>query len=154
MEEVRKDRASVDVLIECIELQRKKDRDYQSEESPIRQADYYRNGIDSIYEMLHTKMLRVLSLTHSAKKGREPNFEGIEDSLKDLINYASFGVAYIRGGIDGQDPDRDMFNRPKVRAKKAGAYHVNVPVPGPGNDVEWDAITADPIITAGWTDRT
>jgi hypothetical protein len=43
--------------------------------------------------------------------GYEPNFESIEDSLKDLINYASFAVAYSRGKIDGQRADRDFLNR-------------------------------------------
>ena len=43
-----------------------------------------------------------------------PNFESLEDSGKDLINYASFFVAYLRGGVDGQQPDRDHLNR-KIR---------------------------------------
>ena len=42
-----------------------------------------------------------------------PNFESVEDSLKDMINYASFAVAYSRGKIDGQDPNRDFLNRLK-----------------------------------------
>jgi hypothetical protein len=42
-----------------------------------------------------------------------PNFESLEDSGKDLINYASFLVAYCRGKVDGQDPDRDFLNRKK-----------------------------------------
>ena len=28
-----------------------------------------------------------------------------------MINYASFLVAYMRGEIDGQTPDKDIFNR-------------------------------------------
>ena len=43
----------------------------------------------------------------------EQNFESIEDSCKDLINYASFIGAYARGGIDGQDPNKDFLNREK-----------------------------------------
>ena len=43
----------------------------------------------------------------------EPNFESVEDSFKDMINYASFAVSFIRGGIDGQDPNRDFLNRVK-----------------------------------------
>jgi hypothetical protein len=31
----------------------------------------------------------------------------------DLINYASFAISYMRGGMEGQQPDRDMFNRKK-----------------------------------------
>jgi hypothetical protein len=41
-----------------------------------------------------------------------PNFESIVDSAMDLINYASFVVAYSRGKMDGQDPKRDFLNRP------------------------------------------
>ena len=41
----------------------------------------------------------------------QPNYESIEDSAKDLINYASFVVSYMRGKMEGQDPDRDFLNR-------------------------------------------
>jgi hypothetical protein len=41
----------------------------------------------------------------------KPNFESLEDSAKDLINYASFFVAYSRGKVDGQKADRDFVNR-------------------------------------------
>ena len=44
----------------------------------------------------------------------EPNFESLEDSAKDLINYSTFFVAYARGKMDGQDPNRDFLNKPKV----------------------------------------
>jgi hypothetical protein len=40
-----------------------------------------------------------------------PNFESLEDSAKDLINYSSFIVAYCRQGIDGQDGSKDYLNR-------------------------------------------
>ena len=50
-------------------------------------------------EMIHTKTTRLWSLV---EKDGEPNFEGIEDNAKDLINYASFLIAYKRGKIDGQ----------------------------------------------------
>ena len=41
----------------------------------------------------------------------DKNFESIEDSAKDLINYSSFIASYCRGGIDGQDPNKDFLNR-------------------------------------------
>ena len=31
-----------------------------------------------------------------------PNHEGIDDSLRDLINYASFAVSYIHKKLPGQ----------------------------------------------------
>ena len=34
--------------------------------------------------------------------------------VKDLINYASFAVAWLRGKMDGQDPTRDIFNKKKA----------------------------------------
>ncbi len=106
------ERESVQVLRECIELQNLKGADYQAAVSDVRQADYYRLGIDSIYDMMHTKMLRLRSLMEKSKTGAEINFESLEDTAKDLINYSSFFTAYLRGGVDGQVPGRDMFNRP------------------------------------------
>ncbi len=50
--------------------------------------------------------------------GYSPNFESLEDSAKDLINYSTFFVAYSRGKMDGQDPNRDFLNRPKVNANE------------------------------------
>jgi len=51
--------------------------------------------------------MRATSLLESTD---EPNFESIEDTYKDMINYCSFAVAYARGKMEGQDPKRDMFN--------------------------------------------
>jgi len=99
---------SVKVLNECVELQRKKSKDYQSAASSVRQADYYPSGCRTIWDIMHGKMLRLKSLMEA---DAEPNFEGIEDSAKDLINYASFFVSYARGRMEGQDPDRDHMNR-------------------------------------------
>lgn len=103
------ERESVNVLRECIELQLKKSRDYQNPNSNVVQAMHYRRGVDSIHDTMHGKMLRAQSLIES---GSTANFESLEDTYKDLINYASFAVSYMRGKMEGQDPDRDMFNRP------------------------------------------
>jgi len=101
------------VLQECADLQLKKSNDYQNPNSRIRQADYYPRGISSILDIIHAKTLRMQSVLEAMENDSsyEPNFESLEDSGKDLINYASFLVAYMRGGIDGQDPDRDFLNR-------------------------------------------
>lgn len=110
----KEDRESVNVLEECIHLQRAKSKDYQNPNSRIKQADYYRHGIDSIQELIWTKTLRLESLIAAAREtGHEPNFEGLQDTYKDLINYASFAVSWLRCCIDGQDPAKDMFNRPR-----------------------------------------
>jgi len=44
--------------------------------------------------------------------GQDPNFESLEDSAKDAINYLSFFVSYSRKKIDGQSEERDFLNRP------------------------------------------
>ena len=115
------ERESVNVLKECIDLQLAKSKDYQSAESDIKQAEHYLRGLDTIYDMLHQKMLRARSLMASAKSGTTPNFESIEDTFKDIINYASFAVSYSRGKMDGQTSRRDIFNRPFADGKTADA---------------------------------
>jgi hypothetical protein len=111
------ERESVKILRECIEVQNAKSADYQNPASSVKQADYYPNGIATLHDILHAKMLRAKSLIES---GNQPNNESLEDSYKDLINYASFAVAWLRGGIPGQDPNRDHLNRPiaEVKAKE------------------------------------
>ena len=100
---------SIKVLQECAELQSKKSEDYQSDESSVLQAMHYRRGVDTIHDIIVGKLMRATSLLES---GNNPNFESLEDSYKDMINYASFAVAYMRGKMEGQREDRDMFNKP------------------------------------------
>lgn len=107
------EKESIKVLQECAELQRRKSNDYQNPQSRIRQADYYPSGVKTILEIVHAKVLRAQSVIEAMELDPNyvPNFESVEDSFKDLINYASFGVAFIRGKVDGQDPERDFLNR-------------------------------------------
>ena len=106
-------RESITVLEECIELQKKKSQDYQNPNSNIVQAMHYRRGISTIHDMISQKLLRAQSLLEPQENGevREPNFESLEDTYKDLINYASFAVSYLRGKMEGQERTRDIFNR-------------------------------------------
>ena len=106
------EKGSITVLNECAELQLKKSNDYQNSNSRIRQADYYPNGIATIHDIMHAKMLRIKSVMEAMESNDyDPNFESLEDSAKDLINYASFFVAYMRCEIDGQDGNADFLNR-------------------------------------------
>jgi hypothetical protein len=70
---------------------------------------HYRRGIDSIHDIIQGKVYRAQSLLES--QTTEPNFESLEDTYKDIINYCSFAVTWIRGKMEGQDIDRDIFNR-------------------------------------------
>jgi len=107
------ERYSVSVLQQCIDLQNKKANDYQNNTSRVRQADYYPNGCLTIHDIMHAKMLRMKSVMEAMMYDPNyvPNFESLEDSAADLINYASFFISYIHGQIDGQEADRDIFNR-------------------------------------------
>lgn len=103
---------SAKVLQECMDLQLRKSRDYQNPNSTVKQADYYPNGVITIHDIMHAKMLRMKSVMEAMQSdGYDPNFESLEDSAKDLINYASFFVAYCRGEIPGQLLDHNIFNR-------------------------------------------
>ena len=105
---------SIKVLQECIDLQLKKASDYQNPNSTIVQADYYPSGCRTILETMSSKVLRMRSVMEAMQydENYSPNFESLEDSAKDLINYASFFVAYSRGEMDGQNPNRDWLNKP------------------------------------------
>ena len=120
------ERESVKVLKECIELQQKKSRDYQNPNSSIKQADYYPSVCLTILEIMHAKMLRMRSVIEAMQNdpGYAPNFESLEDSAKDLINYASFFAAYSRGKVEGQDSYNDFLNRPK-KETTAVVYDIN-----------------------------
>lgn len=107
------EKESVKVLYECIELMNKKSNDYQNKNSIIKQSDYYPSGCLTILEIMHAKLLRMRSVMEAMNNDPtyNPNFESLEDSAKDLINYASFYVSYSRGKMDGQSSDRDFMNR-------------------------------------------
>ena len=104
---------SIKVLQECAELQIKKSQDYNNPDSRIHQNMYYPRGVATILDIVWAKVLRMYSVVEGMEEDPtyEPNFESLEDSAKDLINYSSFIVAYCRQGIDGQDGTKDYLNR-------------------------------------------
>ena len=106
---------SLRVLQECAEVQTKKSNDYQNPNSRIRQADYYPRGCATILDVMHGKVLRLQSVIEAMELDPDysQNFESLEDSAKDLINYSTFFVSYFRGKMEGQDQSKDFLNRPK-----------------------------------------
>lgn len=104
-------RESANILLEAADIQEKKGNDYNNAASRVTQADYYPNGVYSILDICQAKILRMYSVLDTMNSGGNVNFESIEDSAIDLINYASFVAAYMRGEVPGQKPDRDIFNR-------------------------------------------
>lgn len=130
---------SLKVLEECADLQLKKSNDYQNPNSNIQQADYYPRGIASLLDIVHAKTLRMYSVLEAMENdpNYEPNFESLEDSAKDLINYGSFIAAYIRGGIDGQSPDRDFLNRKKTDVSETEISVSGVPYKVPSSSFKF-----------------
>lgn len=104
-------RKSAQILLEAAELQERKGMDYQNPLSRVRQVDHYPRGVYTILDTINGKMLRMYSVLETMEAGGNVNFESVEDSAIDMINYASFLVAYMRGDIDGQEPGKDIFNR-------------------------------------------
>ena len=66
---------------------------------------HYRRGVDTIHDMIHQKLLRAQSLLEADVGLEERQFESLEDTYKDMINYCSFAVSYLRGKMDGQEKD-------------------------------------------------
>lgn len=104
---------SLKVLQHAAEIQTRKSNDYQNPNSRIKQSDYYPRGCASILDVMNGKILRIQSVMEAMENDPNyiPNFESMEDSAVDLINYSSFFVAYMRGKIEGQSEDRDFLNR-------------------------------------------
>lgn len=109
-------RKSANILIEAAELQERKGQDYQNPLSRVRQADHYPRGVYTILDTINGKMLRMYSVLETMEQNGKVNFESVEDSAIDMINYASFLVAYMRGEIDGQEMGKDIFNRRTSKA--------------------------------------
>ena len=106
---------SLKFLQRCAEIQVKKSNDYQNPNSRVKQADYYPRGCATLLDTMYAKVLRMQSVLEAMEHdpNYEQNFESLVDSCVDLANYASFFAAYMNGGIEGQDPNRDLLNRPK-----------------------------------------
>ena len=54
--------------------------------------DYFPFGDSSYIQMLHMKTTRLVSLV---QQNKEANFESVEDTVLDLINYAVFYLDYL-----------------------------------------------------------
>lgn len=111
MTENKFSRPSANILLEAAELQEKKGQDYNGAQTSIEQNDYYPRGVWSILDVVNAKYLRMVSVLEQMEQGGKANFESVEDSAIDLINYASFVAAYMRGDVPGQSAGKDIFNK-------------------------------------------
>jgi hypothetical protein len=79
---------SESLLNRCLEMLKKKNSDYANDTSPFANFEYSSElaGIEkyqSILQLLGMKLSRIRELM----SGKEPNYESLEDSILDAINY-------------------------------------------------------------------
>lgn len=84
---------SIKIMEEAIALKKRKSKDYQG--SQFSQDDYFPFGHQSYLHMLHTKMLRIRSVAEQ----ETTNFESLEDSLIDMINYCAMYASAVRRDV-------------------------------------------------------
>lgn len=80
---------ALQVLKDAAELKQRKMNDYQGD--VWSEEDYFPYGHHSYIHMMWTKMLRIRSVAEK----EDTNFESLEDSLLDMINYAAMYAAWV-----------------------------------------------------------
>jgi len=82
-------------------LREAKGKDYN--DVPGGRDAYFPFGHLSYAHMIHTKELRLQSLLKAMQTGRPVNFEGILDTVEDLVNYGTYYAEAMRDGRLPQD---------------------------------------------------
>ena len=83
---------AAELLAENSQLLMDKGQDYGGGEL-VDPMDYYKFEMDNPnLQILHTKVLRYASLTSQTGN---PKFESVEDTLKDIMNYAALAIAVL-----------------------------------------------------------
>ena len=96
LEELHSRGGSFSFIAEACQLVLKKSEDYNRDALEKGGTDSAKRDVYfpfyhfSYAQMIHTKAQRLNSLVLRLAEGKAPNFESTEDTLKDLINYASF----------------------------------------------------------------
>lgn len=81
---------AIEIMQEAIALKQRKSQDYQG--GMWSEEDYFPFGHKSYLHMIHTKYLRIRSVAEQ----EDQNFESLEDSLIDMINYCGMYAAWLR----------------------------------------------------------
>ncbi len=106
----------IKIMDEFREFALAKDDGYNDQTDPeFSHASYYPDGIDNITYELYKKIKRFRSGLKKFSKGRESDkiLESLKDGPRDINIYAAIAEAYMRGVLEGQSKDRDIFNRKK-----------------------------------------
>lgn len=68
----------------------KKSADYNGDSKHYTLSNYFPFGTASYAQMIHTKSMRILSVAEKELNQKTANFESLQDSALDMINYAMF----------------------------------------------------------------
>jgi hypothetical protein len=79
-------------LIQVTRLSILKSEDYNSDTN---RDDYFPFGDESYCQMVWTKAGRAKNLVKKAMRGKPVLFEGIRDTLRDIINYATYWLEWL-----------------------------------------------------------
>jgi len=94
-----KDIKHLDTILEELHLVMvRKHQDY----GPFNIARAPGGAMNGLIVRMHDKMERLQNLFF-VRKGDTPNYESLEDTLKDLANYAIIGLLVQRGQWEGSD---------------------------------------------------
>lgn len=110
MEDLAKARAYDElspVWKEIHELRIRKGSDYDN--VPGGKAAYFPFGHLSYAHMVMTKALRMQSLLQAMLQGKSINFEGLDDTMRDLVNYATY---YAEAMADGRLEEGALLTAP------------------------------------------
>ena len=80
---------AIQILKDAAALKELKSKDYQG--GMWKEEDYFPFGHQSYMHMIHTKYLRMRNIMEA----EDTNFESLEDTLVDMINYSAMYAAYI-----------------------------------------------------------
>lgn len=104
---------AAEILKEAADLKIKKSKDYQG--GKWKESDYFPFKDQSYIHMMWTKMLRIRSVAEK----QDVNFESLEDSLLDMINYSAMYIAFLRDKDSGERPLTNSNNLTEAELQKA-----------------------------------
>lgn len=105
---------TVDELYDSLkELHHEKNHDYAADDNPYSNFEYaallsegFTNPVDRVFAVIIA--IKLARLTQLLGQGREPKFESVADTLKDLTNYCGIWTSYH---LEAKPEQRVSINR-------------------------------------------
>jgi hypothetical protein len=83
----------------------------------VKQAKYYRRGIDTLHDNIVQRMLTAENIIESRSITHNDELKRL---YQEILIEAAHAIAYIDGEIVGQRDDKDIYNRHKTELKSPG----------------------------------